>query len=178
MGHLTELFTLTLPLWEIFLRGSVVYLSLVLLFRFVVRRGTGAVGTADLLVLVLIANASQNAMAGEYRSIADGLVLILTLIGWNLALDWMTFHIPWLRKLLEADKLLLISNGKIQRRNLRREFITEKELQAKLRGHGLENIVDVKQAYLESDGEITVIARKGPDAQARPEGANSVREKV
>jgi uncharacterized membrane protein YcaP (DUF421 family) len=178
MGQLTELFTLTLPLWEIFLRGSVVYLSLVLLFRFVVRRDIGAVGTADLLVLVLIADASQNAMAGEYRTIADGLVLISTLIGWNLALDWASFRFPKIGKLFEADKLLLIDHGKIQRRNLRREFITEEELQAKLRSNGLESVTQVKLAYLESDGEISVIALDRSGAGARAESADSAREKI
>jgi uncharacterized membrane protein YcaP (DUF421 family) len=162
--------------WEIILRGSVIYLSLVLLFRFVVRRDVGAVGIADLLVLVLIADASQNAMAGEYKTIADGLVLICTLLGWNLVLNWMSFRFPKLRKLVEADKLLLIDDGKILMRNLRREFITEEELQAKLRSYGIEDIGAVKRAYLESDGDITVISKKGP--QARPGAASSAREKT
>ena len=177
MEDLIELFTLTLPIGEIFLRGSTVYLSLVLLFRFVVRRDAGAIGTADLLVLVLIADASQNAMAGDYRTIADGLVLVLTLIFWNRALDWLTFRFPRLEKLLEADKLLLIRDGKIMWRNLRKELITEEELTAKLRGHGLESAAEVRLAYLESDGEITVIA--GNDRKADGKGSSpSVREKL
>lgn len=175
MEKLFGLFTLTLPIWEIVLRGSTIYLSLILLFRFVVRRDTGAVGTADLLILVLIADASQNAMAGEYKTIADGLVLIATLIGWNLLLNWLAFRFPRLRGLVEADKLLLLRDGKMQRRNMRRELITEEELLAKVRGHGLEKLDDVRRAYLESDGEITVIPR-GPQPQAGEAGA--VRKKI
>ena len=175
MENLFGLFTLTLPVWEIMLRGSTIYLSLILLFRFVVRRDTGAVGTADLLILVLIADASQNAMAGEYTTIADGLVLIATLIGWNLLLNWLSFRFPRLRRWVEADKLLLIRDGRMQRRNMRKELITEEELLAKLRGHGLERLDEVRLAYLESDGEITVIAK---DAQVRAEEATSVRKKI
>lgn len=175
MDQLRELFVFSLPVWEIVVRGSVIYLSLVMLFRFVVRRDVGAVGVADLLVLVLIADASQNAMAGEYKTLADGLVLICTLLGWNLALDWIAFRFPKLRKLIEADKLLLIDNGKILMRNLRREFITEEELHAKLRSYGIEDISTVKRAYLESDGDITVVSR-GP--HARPGAASSAREKI
>jgi uncharacterized membrane protein YcaP (DUF421 family) len=175
MENLFGLFTLTLPIWEIVLRGSAIYLSLILLFRFVVRRDIGAVGTADLLILVLISDASQNAMAGESKTIADGLVLIATLIGWNLLLNWLSFRFPRLRRLVEADKLLLIRNGEIQRRNMRREFITEEELLAKLRSHGLEKCGDVRRAYLESDGEISVIP-KGPEPQAGE--AAAVRKKT
>ena len=127
---------------------------------------------------MLIADASQNAMAGEYTTIADGLVLILTLIAWNLILDWLPFRFPRLRRLLEADKLLLIRDGKIQRRNLRREFISDEELYAKLRGNGLESVAEVKQAYLESDGEITVVAKNDRTAGGLPEGSTSTRKKI
>lgn len=175
MEQFRELFSFSLPVWEIVVRGSVIYLSLVLLFRFMVRRDIGAVGIADLLVLVLIADASQNAMAGEYRTLADGLVLICTLLGWNLMLDWAAFRFPRMRRFLESDKLLLIDHGKLQRRNMRKEFITEEELLAKLRGYGIENIGQVKRAYLENDGEITVIADVAP---LQPGPATATRDKT
>lgn len=175
MEQFRELFSFSLPVWEIVVRGSVIYLSLVLLFRFMVRRDIGAVGIADLLVLVLIADASQNAMAGEYRTLADGLVLICTLLGWNLMLDWAAFRFPRMRRFLESDKLLLIDHGKLKRRNMRKEFITEEELLAKLRGYGIENIGQVKRAYLENDGEITVIADVAP---LQPGPATATRDKT
>ena len=175
MEHLHELFKLSLPLWEIILRGSAIYLSLTLLFRFLVRRDIGAVGIADLLVIVLIADASQNAMAGDGKTLADGLVLICTLLGWNLVLDWATFHSPRMRRLLEADKLLLIDRGRLMTRNLRKEFITEEDLLAKLRSYGIDDIRDVKTAYLESDGNITVVSSLG---QSRPAAASSAQDKI
>lgn len=170
MEHLHELFKLSLPLREIILRGSVIYLSLTLLFRFVARRDIGAVGIADLLVIVLIADASQNAMAGDGKTLADGLVLICTLLGWNLLLDWLAFRFPGMRRLLEADKLLLIDRGRLMKRNLRKELITEEDLLAKLRSYGIDDIRDVKTAYLESDGNITVVSSLG---QPRPAAASS-----
>lgn len=175
MEHLHELFKLSLPLWEIILRGSVIYLSLTLLFRFVARRDIGAVGIADLLVIVLIADASQNAMAGEAKTLADGLVLICTLLGWNLLLDWTAFHFPRIRKLIEADKLLLIDRGRLIHNNLRKQLISEEDLRAKLRSYGIDDLRDVKTAYLESDGDITVISRFGP---SRPAAASSARDKT
>lgn len=175
MEPLRELFSLSVPLWEIVLRGSAIYLSLTLLFRFVVRRDIGALGIADLLVIVLIADASQNAMAGDGKTLADGLVLICTLLGWNLLLDWLAFRFPGMRKLVEADKLLLIDRGRVLKRNLRKEFITEEDLCAKLRGYGIDEIRDVKKAYLESDGNITVVSSLG---QSRPAAASSAQDKI
>jgi len=175
MDQLGELFKLSLPLWEIIVRGSVIYLSLVALFRFVVRRDVGGVGIADLLVIVLIADASQNAMAGEYKTLADGLVLICTLLGWNLLLDWLSYRFPKIRRLVEADKLLLVENGRILERNLRKELLTEEELYAKLRSYGLEDLTEVKKVYLESDGDITVISRH---PQTSPGTGSSARDKI
>lgn len=175
MDQLRELFSFSLPVWEIILRGTVIYLSLVLLFRFVVRRDIGAVGIADLLVIVLIADASQNAMAGEYKTLADGLVLICTLLGWNVFLDWATYRFPLIKKFVEGDKLLLVENGRLVHRNLRKQLITEDELHAKLRGYGIEDLSEVKKVYLENDGDFTVISRHPQPQQG---AATSAREKV
>jgi uncharacterized membrane protein YcaP (DUF421 family) len=139
------------------------------------RRDIGGVGIADVLLLVIVADAAQNAMAGEYKTIADGLVLICTLLGWNLLLDWATYRFPLVKKLIEGDKLLLVENGRLVHRNLRKQLITEDELQAKLRGYGIENLSEVKKVYLENDGDFTVISRH-PQPQQAPE--TSAREKV
>jgi uncharacterized membrane protein YcaP (DUF421 family) len=77
-----DLFTPTHTL-EIILRGSVTYLSIFLLMRFGLKRESGSIGTADLLMVVMIADAAQNAMAGEYKSITDGLILVGTILFWN-----------------------------------------------------------------------------------------------
>src|SRR4030095_9250759 len=84
-----KLFVFTVSPFELILRGTVVYLLIFVLMR-VLRREPGTVGIADLLMVVLIADASQNAMSSEYRSITDGLVLILTIVFWNYFLDWLT----------------------------------------------------------------------------------------
>jgi uncharacterized membrane protein YcaP (DUF421 family) len=148
------------PVWQIILRGSTVYWLLFLLFRFVVRRDLGAVGIADLLVLVLVADAAQNAMAGDYRTVGDGAVLILTLIGWNVAVDWLGYHVSWLQRLAEPRPLPLVREGKVLSRNLERQSISEKELLSKLRQHGCEKFEQVKAATLEPDGEVSVILRR------------------
>ncbi|HKW83228.1 MAG TPA: DUF421 domain-containing protein, partial [Burkholderiaceae bacterium] len=85
---LPDLFAFHVSPIELVVRGTLIYWFLFLLFRFVLRRDAGAVGIADILLVVLVADASQNAMAGGYETVAEGCVLIGTLIGWNYLLDW------------------------------------------------------------------------------------------
>ena len=160
MPDWNELFGLSVSPVELMVRGSAIYWFLVIVFRVVLRRDTGSVGIADILLLVIIADAAQNAMAGEYRSITDGLILVSTIIGWNVLIDWLSYKSPAIRRLFEPRPLPLIRDGRILRRNLAKEYIAESELMSKLRANGVEAVKEVKAAYMESDGEITVIKRK------------------
>ena len=156
MPDWSELFGLSVSPWELVIRGTAIYWFLVIIFRFILRP-TGAVGIADVLLLVIIADAAQNAMAGEYRSITDGVILICTIIGWNLFIDWLTYASPTMRKLLEPRALPLVRNGQLNRHNMRKELISERELMSKLREHGVDDLKDVKAAHIENDGKISVV---------------------
>ncbi|MCM0043644.1 MAG: DUF421 domain-containing protein [Burkholderiaceae bacterium] len=150
-----------MPVAEIVVRGTAIYWFLFCIFRFLIRRDVGSVGIADILILVLVADASQNAMAGDYRSITDGMVLIATLIFWNMLLDWLAFRFPAFRRLAEPGTLVLVRDGRLVMRNLRREFITEDELWAQLRKQGIERLDQVRHVYLEADGNFSVIRKEG-----------------
>ena len=155
------LFGIHVPIPEILLRGSAVYWFLFLIFRFVLRRDVGAVGIADVLLLVLIADAAQNAMSADYRSITEGLILVSTIIGWNWLLDWLSAKWPRFGRIVAPQALVLIRNGRVYRDHLRREMLTIDDLQSRLRLQGVERISDVKLALLEEDGQISVIRRDG-----------------
>jgi uncharacterized membrane protein YcaP (DUF421 family) len=161
---------------ELFLRGSLTYLLLFVLLRVLVRRRVGALSMTDLLVIVLIADAAQNGMAGEYKSITEGFILCATIVGWSLLLDWLAFHVAFLRDWLEPPKKLLINDGKLQRRHMREELITEDELMSQLRQHGIEDVGEVKHAYVESDGQISVVKKSSaseaddPSAKKKQKG--------
>lgn len=159
---MSEIFQLTMSPAELVLRGTAVYWFLYALFRFVLRRDVGSIAIADVLLLVLIADASQNAMAGGYTSVSEGAILVATIAGWNYLLDFVGFHWPAVGRLLEAPPVVLVRDGQLQRANMRREMVTLDELQAKLREHGLEDLQEIKVARMESDGEITVIKRDSP----------------
>jgi len=154
-----ELFGLSVSPLEMFVRGTAVFWFLFLLFRVFVRRDTGALAIADILLLVIVADAAQNAMAGGYRSITDGLILVATITGWNVLLDYLAFRSPRLQRLIEPRQLVLVRNGQIQYHNLSRQFMTESDLMSKLRERGVGKLAEVKRAYLEGGGAITVIRR-------------------
>jgi uncharacterized membrane protein YcaP (DUF421 family) len=151
---------------EIFLRGSIVYLFLFLLLR-ILRREAGAIGISDLLVVVLIADAAQNAMASEYKSITEGAILVGTIAFWDYFLDWLGYRIPSVQRLLRPAPLLLIKDGHMQRRNMRQEMITEDELMGQLREQGVEGVEEVKKCYLEGDGHVSVIRKDSKNSEAR-----------
>jgi uncharacterized membrane protein YcaP (DUF421 family) len=152
-----SIFLPDVPLLEIILRGSVMYIAFFALLRIILKRQTGTLGVTDLLLITLLADASQNAMAGEYKSIPDGIVLVGTLTFWNYAFDWLSFESEWFSRLIEPPPLPLIKNGKLLRRNMKLELIKEDELLMELREQGMDDISKVKEAYIESDGRISVI---------------------
>lgn len=138
-------------------RGTAMYWFLFLIFRFVMRRDVGSMGIADVLLLVVIADASQNAMAGEYKTISEGFILVGTIVGWNYLLDWLSYRFVWIRRIAQAPPLLLISKGRVLKQNLRKEMVTMEDLMSCLRDKGVESMSTVKAAYMESDGNVTVI---------------------
>jgi uncharacterized membrane protein YcaP (DUF421 family) len=152
----------SVALAELILRGSLIYLGIFALMRFVLKREAGTIGLPDLLMTVLIADAAQNAMAAEYHSITEGAVLIATIVFWNYALDWLGHRFPRVERLLHPPPLLLVRDGRLLRRNMRQELVTEEELMSHLRQHGIAELAQVKEAYMEGDGQISVIPRDEP----------------
>jgi uncharacterized membrane protein YcaP (DUF421 family) len=157
LTQLARLFELTVPVWELAVRGTAMYWFLFLAFRFVMRRDMGSVGIADILILVIVADAAQNAMAGGYESVSDGMILVGVLLGWNFLLDLLAYRFAAVARFMEPPSLPLVRNGRMIRRNMRAQFITENELRSKLREKGIESLASVKAMFLEPDGEVSVI---------------------
>ena len=154
---LSNIFQFSLSPWELVLRGTLIYWFLFVLFRFVLRRDAGSLGIADILLIVLIADAAQNGMAGEYTSVGEAFLLISTIAAWNYWIDWMSFRFAWFARFAEPKAVTLIRHGRVIRRNLQHEMITEQELESELRKSGVEDMKDVKHAALEPDGHMSVI---------------------
>jgi uncharacterized membrane protein YcaP (DUF421 family) len=152
-----ELLIPTHSIAEILLRGTVMYLSLFVILRFVMVRQSSTIGIADILVIVVIADAAQNGFAKEYKSITEGVFLVLTIVFWNTFLNWLSYRFKIFERLLSPPPLQLIKNGKMNRRNMRSEFITAEELWGQLRQQGISELAEIKLACLEANGELSVI---------------------
>lgn len=155
-----ELFIPTHSIAEAFVRGSLMYLALFFTLRFFMRRRTGALSIADLLVIVVIADAAQNAFSKDYRSITEGIVLVLTIVFWDRTLDRLSFNYPSIRRFLHAPPLLIVRNGRMIRKHMEEESLTDDELLSHLREAGIADLSQVERAYLEDDGQISIIKRK------------------
>lgn len=146
-------------LFETVVRGIVTYFSIFILLRVILRGRTSAVAMSDLLVLVLIADAAQNAMAADYHSITNGVVLVATIILCSFATDWVAFRVAAVRKFVHPERKRLVADGRVMRKVLEEELMTEDELMTQIRLNGVENVDEVKAAYLEGNGEVSVIKR-------------------
>ena len=163
---LATIFSFTVSPLDLVLRGTLMYWFLFIVLRFVLRRDVGSLGISDFLFVVILGDAAQNSMIGSASSATDGMVLIATLVFWSYMLDFMSFKFPLVARFTSAPRMCLVRDGKLQRRNMRRELITDEELNAKIRHEGVDNLADVKRMYLEADGEMSLIRRDGPKVVA------------
>jgi uncharacterized membrane protein YcaP (DUF421 family) len=144
-------------LLDVALRTSVVYVALLVGLRLTGTRQLGQMSTFDLVLLLIIANAVQNAMVGPDTSLAGGLVAAGVLIGWHRVIEWWRVRSRGLAKLLAGEGIMLVHRGAVLDEHLRRAGITRDELRQSLREHGVADVADVMLAVLEPDGAISVI---------------------
>jgi len=151
-----SMFVPTESLLEIFIRGTIMYLAMYFILR-IFRRQAGTVGIADLLVIVVIADAAQNGMAGDSKSITEAVLLIMVIVLWDWFLDWLGYRSVFLNWYLTPNPLLLIKDGEILETNLRKELITTEDLMSQLRQQGIDDPARVRECYLESNGHFSVL---------------------
>lgn len=156
-----HLLTPTVPPLELIARGTVMYLAIFSMLRIILRRQAAGITVPDLLLVTLLADAAQNGMTDDYRSVTDGLIIVLTIIVWSYLLDRLAYHHPLIGRFVHPPPLPLVKDGRMLRRNMRREFISEDELWTQLREQGVADLSEVKLAQMEGDGRISIIKR-GP----------------
>lgn len=164
------MFATTTPVVELVVRGTVTFLALIVALRIVGQRESGGLGLTDLLVVVLVADAAGVGLQGDAGSIADSFVLVATILFWSVALDALSYRWPRFAAVAKARPKSLIRDGVLDRRVMRREFMTDEEVLSQLRLHGITDPVEVKRANIEPNGMISVIRQDGsePDTPARP----------
>lgn len=156
----TSLWRLTQPWWEFVLRGGLVFGFLLLVFRLTGKRQVGQLAPFDLVLLLVVSNAVQNAMNAGDNSVSAGLILALTLVALNAGFGWLSYRSKKAEALLEGSPRILVHNGQVMEAQLKAEHITHHELLGALRQEGLAEFSQVHVALLENNGQITVIPRR------------------
>ena len=151
------MFSLDISGWSIVARTAIVYVALLLGLRLAGKREMGQMTPFDLVVILLVANAVQNAMVGPDTSVTGGLIAAGVLIVGNYGVAEARERLPWLRRAVEGTPTLLINNGNFVLEHLRREGIDEDEVLMAIREHGVADVRDVRIAVLETDGSISIV---------------------
>jgi uncharacterized membrane protein YcaP (DUF421 family) len=155
------MFDMSVSVFELIIRVTVIYCGLFLLLRFIGKKHVGELAPFDLIVLLILSETVSNALTGDDKSLSGGLIAAATL----LALAHLVSYISWRSKkaerLLEGKPKILVRHGKRRQEMMAQQQVTISELLEALRSHGCTNIADVRTAVLENDGKISVIMREG-----------------
>lgn len=152
---------MSVPWYEILLRTFVVYCVVLFLLRVAGKRELGQMTPFDLVVILVIANAVQNAMTGGDNSLTGGIIAAATLTAVNLAVGRWGSKILLFRRMVASEPTLLLRNGTLIKAAMDREGIEPAELEMAAREHGIADLKDVVAAVLEEDGSISVIPKEG-----------------
>jgi uncharacterized membrane protein YcaP (DUF421 family) len=151
----------------IVLRTVVVYLVLLVALRASGKRALGQMTPFDLVVLLVISNAVQNAMVGPDTSLSGGLLAALALLAVDRGVDRLALASGRLRGAVIGSPTLLVHEGQLLDAQLRREGLTEDDVLQALREHGVDDLVAVKSAVLEVDGTTSVVPRDAASSRTR-----------
>ncbi|HEX6031145.1 MAG TPA: YetF domain-containing protein [Tepidiformaceae bacterium] len=161
------MFDLGTDWWAIVIRTLAAYLALLVGLRLTGRRQLGQMTPFDFVVILLIANALQNAMIGPDTSLLGGLIAAAVLLVANYVASRVLHGVPLFGRIVEGQPAVLIADGELISANIRHEGVDLAELEQAVREHGVEGLDDVKMAVLEVDGTISVV----------PKSAQTVRTK-
>ncbi|MBD9536010.1 DUF421 domain-containing protein [Stenotrophomonas sp. STM01] len=154
-----DLFALSMPWWEFILRAVVVYVVVLTMVRVAGKRALGQFTPFDMLLLILLGNAVQNALLGQDTSLGGGLILAATLIVLNYFVGWVTTRSPAVERVIDGEPVVLARHGQVLHRVLQRELVSKADFSRAMRDAGCENIDEVDLALLEINGHITFLRK-------------------
>lgn len=162
------MFDNNVDLLEIVARAAIVYFAILIGLRIGGKREIGQMTAFDLAVILLIANAVQNAMVGSDVSVTGGIVAAGVLFTLNYGVGMARQRLPWLREFLEGKPTIVIEDGKLLEENMESEGIDDAMVEMAMREHGISDVKEVRLALMETDGSISIV----------PKDAKSARRKV
>jgi uncharacterized membrane protein YcaP (DUF421 family) len=146
------------PYIDIIIRSVAVYLFMIVAIRVFGKKELSQLNTADVILILLISNAVQNAMVGSDTTLLGGLLAAFVLFLVSFGLKKLMYKSKILNDFIQEKPEILIHNGKTEYKTLAKLNITSDEMEEAMREHGVEFFKDVKLAMLEVDGNISIIS--------------------
>ncbi len=162
-----DVFGIHAPFWEIIYRSAIVYGAIVIGMRVTGARQLGQMTPFDLVLVLLIANAVQNAMVGSDVTILGGLTAAATLLALNRAVAFSVDRIPAFRRALEGEPVVLLNSGKLIEKHITNAGLTDDMVLQSMREHGFDDVKEVRLAVLEVDGTISIVPTGGGVVRTR-----------
>jgi uncharacterized membrane protein YcaP (DUF421 family) len=151
-----DMFTLGLPVLEKIVRPMIVYAALVILLRVFGKRELAQLNPFDLVVLLSLSNTVQNAIIGNDNSVSGGLIGAVSLLLTNYLVVRFLFKHRRIDQIIEGTPTVLVHNGKVNRRSLAKELLTEAELAIVCRRQGFDGVHEVESCVLEPGGGFSL----------------------
>jgi uncharacterized membrane protein YcaP (DUF421 family) len=171
------MFDLGTPIWQIVLRALAVYAAVFVGFRLLGKRELGQMTVFDLVLILLISNAVQNAMVGPDSSLQGGLVAAAVLLAVNRLAAESRLRSPLLDRLFEGRSAVLVEHGQLVTGQLRKQRVAEEDLELAMREHGIESLDQVQLAVLETDGTISIVPVTSPTLRSHHGRTRALRKK-
>ena len=153
-----EILAFETPLLELLARSAVLYVGILLILRVMPRRTGGELATMDLVLILLVTECAAHAL-GDYSSLGDGLFTIAAVMLLNYAVNALSYRFKWLERIVSSPPIPIVLDGRMLRKNMRREFVTEEELMTRLRRNDIDDLSRVKRACVEGEGQITIVTK-------------------
>lgn len=154
-----SLFQMSLPWYEFVIRGLAVYLLIIFGLRLSGKSRVGQFSTVDFVLLLILSNAVQNSMNGGDNSLLGGVIIAITLLSFNWVMDFIGARNISFFRMHEGTPEILIYNGVLNKKTMRKENIAQDELKAILRQHEVTRVEDVKLAVIEVSGSVSIIKK-------------------
>jgi uncharacterized membrane protein YcaP (DUF421 family) len=150
---------------DLVVRGVTVYLFLLLIFRISGKRSLRNATTFDFVLLLIVAETTQQALVGDDSSVTGAFLLIVVLVGLDVSLSLVKRWSPRIDRLLEGQPLVILRNGVPLRRRMHVERVDEEDiLSAARETRGLDSLEQIKRAVLERNGAISIVPRSGAES--------------
>jgi uncharacterized membrane protein YcaP (DUF421 family) len=161
------LFDMAAPAWTVVARTAAVYLAVFVGLRLVGKREMGQMTVFDLVVVLLISSAVQNAMVGRDTSLLGGILAAFVLLVVNRGVGFLRLRGGRWGRMLEGTPTVLVEDGEFIQPHLHKEGLDSTEVEMAIREHGLDSVAEVKLAVLETDGAISIVPMTSPVMRGR-----------